>query len=155
MDLDNSLGMLIFFCIFEILGGAALGAAFRSLARRDAMGLFFLIWGAGFAGIPLLIGAVTFLAARQATYFYAQAFVLGAIIVMVGLMPTGSVQGRGAVSGAEGGAIAGAILTMIGGAILLFNLRGGLGFGLVLGVLLAFLGVFLLLRAVVGVLRSA
>jgi hypothetical protein len=155
MDLEDPFGMLIFLCIFEILGGAALGAALRSLARRDVSGLFFLIWGGGFAGIPFVIGAVTFLSAHQATYFYAQAFVLLTMIVTVGLLPDDFLQGGRETGGAEGGAIVGAVMTMIGGAVVLFNLRGGLGIGLVIGGFFAFLGAILLIRTAIGVLRSS
>lgn len=152
MDLDEPFGMLLFLCIFEVLGGAALGAAFRSLARRDLSGLFFLIWGGGFAGIPFLIGAITFLSAQQLVYLYAQTFVLLTVIVTVALLPADFLQGHAA---GEGRAVAGAVLTMIGGAVVLMNLRAGLGLGLLIGGFLALVGVLLFIRAAMGVLRSA
>ncbi len=154
MDLDSPFGMLIFLCIFEVLGGAALGVALRGLVRRDFSGLFFLIWGGGFAGIPLIIGAASFFAMEAQTYFYAQVFILLTTIVTVALLPTDFLQTRADGNSGEAGAIVGAVLTMIGGAVVLFNLTEGLSIGLVIGGFFALLGVVILLRTAFGILRS-
>ena len=48
-----------FLAIFQLIGGIALGNGLRSLiSKRGGAETFFIIWGLGFGGIPLLIGTV-------------------------------------------------------------------------------------------------
>lgn len=154
MDLNEPFGMLMFFGIFEVLGGAALGFALRGILRRDFSGCFFLIWGAGFAGIPLVIGAATFSSEGQPTYFYAQLFVLLVTILIVALLPSDLFQGMSETGGVGGGAIAGALMMMIGGAVILLTLKEGFGLPMILGGILAAVGAFLLFGTAVRALRE-
>lgn len=154
MDGESPFGMLIFFAIFEVLGGAALGVALRGILRRDFTGLFFLIWGAGFGGIPLFIGAATFLSTDAPMYFYAQLFLFLTAIVTVALLPNDFMQSRGEGSAGEGGAIMGALMTMLGGAVVVLNLREGLSIGIIIGAFFAIVGLYILLRTAFGIVRS-
>lgn len=153
--MDDPFGLLLFLSLFEILGGAALGAALRGFLRRDFSEIFFLIWGGGFAGIPFIIGAAMFLSEHQTTYFYALVFILLTPILTVGFLPGDFLEAGDKTSGAEGLAIAGAVLLMMGGTVVLLNLRAGIGVGLVVGVIVALVGVLLLLRTAVRILHSA
>lgn len=154
MDLNSAFGMLMFFGIFEVLGGAALGFALRGILRRDFSGCFFLIWGGGFAGIPLIIGAATFSSLGQTTYFYAQLFVLVVTILTVALLPSDLFQGMSESGGMGGGAIAGAIMMMIGGAVILLTLKEGIGLALIIGGILAAVGAFLLFGTALRAVRA-
>jgi hypothetical protein len=154
MDLNDEFGMLLFFSIFEVLGGGALGFALRGILRRDFSGCFFLIWGAGFAGIPLVIGAATFLSEGQATYFYAQLFVFLAAMLTVALLPSDLFQGMGESGGVGIGAVVGAVMAMVGGAIILLNLKEGFGFPMILGGIFAVVGALILSGTVVRVIRE-
>lgn len=151
--MDDPFGMLLFFALFEILGGAALGAALRGFLKRDFSGIFFLIWGGGFAGIPFIIGAAMFLSEHQYGYFYALLFILLMPIVTVALLPEDFMQ-MSNLSGAEGLGIVGAVLLMLGGTVVLLNLRAGVGIAMVIGGIIALGGVYLLLRTAIGILRA-
>lgn len=152
--MEDTFGQLIFFSIFQVIGGAALGAGIRSVLQHDLTGVFFIIWGAGFGGIPALIGAVTFIGSGQAVYFYAQLFIFLTTIVTVMLLPRDFLQKEGQ-AGAESGAILGAIMAMVGGGVVLFNVRGGDWIALLVGGIFALLGAFLLIRSSISVLRSS
>lgn len=154
MQTNEAFGMLLFLSIFELIGGAAFGVALRKLLRRDLSGMFFLIWGGGFAGIPLIIGAATFLSSGQPAYFYAQLFILLGAIITVMLLPGDFMLTDAASNPIEITAIIGAALAMFGSVILLLTLREGLGIGLILGACLAFLGAALLIGTAIRVLRS-
>ncbi len=153
-DMQGGFEMLLFFGLFEVLGGAAVGAGLRGLLRRNLTTTFFLIWGAGFGGIPLIIGAVNFLSSGQPALFYAQLFLFVAPIVTVMFLPEDFMQSGRIGRGSEGGAIASAIMAMIGGTVVLLNLNDGNLFILLIGGIFAFLGVFLLIRAAVVILRA-
>lgn len=154
MELNESFGTLLFFAVFEILGGAGVGAGLRSVWRRDASGLFFLIWGAGFGGIPLIIGAVTFISQGEPIYFYAQLFLFVLAVVIVALVPDDLFAANRQPDRAEGPAIGGAIMTMLGGTVVLLTLQGGVSIPLLLGGFFALLGALLLVTSAIGVLRS-
>jgi hypothetical protein len=154
MELNDLFGMLVFFCLFEVLGGGALGFAVRGIAQRDFSSLFFLIWGSGFGGIPLVIGAVNFLGAGEPSYFYAQVFVFVAAIVTVALLPRDLFQGDGDTTGAAGGVVVGAIMLMIGSVVVLLSFGNGIGLPLVIGAVFALLGAFLLFGAALRILRT-
>lgn len=155
MEFGESFGMLLFFGLFEIIGGAAVGAGLRSAWRRDASGLFFLIWGAGFGGIPLLIGGVTFLSQGEPIYFYAQLFVFVLAIVTVALLPDDLLDPNRQPNSEEGRAIGGAIMTMLGGTVVLLTMQGGLSLPLLIGGFFALLGALLLVASAIGVLRTS
>ena len=63
MNLQAALFMTIFLGIFQAIGGTAFGYGLRAL-RSGVVAGFMLIWGAGFGGIPLLIGTLTLLTSR-------------------------------------------------------------------------------------------
>lgn len=154
MEWNESFGMLVFFAIFEILGGAAVGAGLRSVWRRNASGLFFLIWGAGFGGIPLIIGGATFLSQGELMYFYAQLFVFVLAVVVVALVPDDLFERDRQLDRAEGFAIGGAIMTMVGGMVMVLTLQGGVSLPLLIGGFFALLGALFLVTSAIGVLRS-
>lgn len=154
MESSDAFGMLLFLCIFEIIGGAAVGFALRGLLQRDLSGCFFLIWGSGFGGIPLVIGGVSFLTSGQPTYFFAQLFVLLATIVTLALLPRDFMETRGDSGGAEGAALVGAVMTMVGGAVVLLTMKEGIGVPLLVGAIIAAFGIWLLLRTAIGVVRA-
>jgi hypothetical protein len=153
-DLEGAFELLLFFSLFEVIGGAALGAGLRSLLRRNFAGVFFLIWGAGFGGIPLLIGAASFLSSGQPIYFYAQVFIFLTPAVTVMLLPDDFMQASRTNNTSEAGAIVGAIMAMVGGAVVLLNLDGGNIIALLIGGFFAFLGAFFLIRTAVTILRA-
>ncbi|MBI5653043.1 MAG: hypothetical protein HZC40_21735 [Chloroflexi bacterium] len=77
------LGILGFLSIFHIIGGAAIGFTLRGL--RDGFSIrvpFMLIWGAGFGGLPLIMGFVMFAQMEMPYLVLAQIFIfIGAILV--------------------------------------------------------------------------
>src|SRR5690349_21443178 len=151
--MDDPFGLLLFLSLFEILGGAALGAALRAFLKRDYSNIFFLIWGGGFAGIPFIIGASMFLSEHQTTYLYALVFILVMPILTIGFLPNDFVEGA-STGGAEGSGIVGAVLLMAGGTIVLLNLRAGVGLALIIGAVIALAGVFLLVRMTLRILQA-
>jgi hypothetical protein len=155
MSGGEAFSTFLFLCIFEVLGGAAVGAFVRTLLRREppGMSLFFLIWGAGFAGIPLLIGGVMLLTSERPALFFAQVFVFLMAVVLVALMPSELFD-----KDADGNmptAIVGAVLILFGAAFVLLTPQDGVGVGTLIGAAVGFGGVVVLLRAVFGVLRPA
>lgn len=154
MEWNDSFGMLLFLSLFAIIGGAAVGAGLRNIVRGNLAGLFFLVWGAGFGGIPLIIGAANFLAAGEPIYFYAQLFVFVLPVITVALMPDDLLAAGRQPNSAEGGAIGSAIMTMIGGTVVLLTLQDGLSIPLLIGGLFAVVGAILLITTTIGVLRA-
>ena len=51
--------LTVFFSVFHILGGGALGLGLRSLQRGEPQANFFLVWGAGMGLLPLIGDWVT------------------------------------------------------------------------------------------------
>lgn len=155
MNLNDPLGMLIFFAIFEIPGGAAVGAAVRGFLHRDFSGFFFLIWGSGFGGIPMLIGAVSFLTAHQPAYFFAQLFLFFAPLLAVALVPRDLFQGSSVQVQAESNtAFVSVGFIIVGGAIVLLTLRSGISIPLLIGSVLAFIGIAILFGTAIRVVRT-
>jgi hypothetical protein len=150
---EDPFGVLLFLSLFELLGGGALGGGLRSILRGNGLGWFFVVWGAGFAGIPLLMGALMFLPSGHAIYFYAQLFLLLGALVTVALLPDDFLQSTPG-DGSYGGAIAGAIMTMIGGTVVILNLRQGIGIGLIIGGFFAIAGASILAIVTARALRS-
>ena len=155
MDSGEAFSSFLFLCVFEVLGGAAVGAFVRTLLRREAPGIsiFFLIWGLGFGGIPLLIGAATLTTSDRPSLFLAQVFVFVMAIVLVALMPS-EVFDKDA-NGNLPSAIVGAVLAMFGASVLLLTLQDGINIGTLIGAGMAFGGIVILLRAVFVVLRPS
>jgi uncharacterized membrane protein len=155
MNSGEAFSMFLFLCVFEILGGAAIGAFVRTLLRHEPPGIsiFFLIWGCGFAGIPLLLGGFTFLNSDRPALFYALVFVTTMAIVLAALMPS-ELFSKDA-NGNFPNAIVGAVLAMFGAAFLLLTWREGLSFGLLIGAGVAIVGIVVLFRAALSALQSA
>jgi len=155
MDLNDATGMLIFLSIFELLGGGAVGIALRGIVPRDFTGCFFLIWGSGFGGIPLIIGAATFLSQEQYGYFFAQLFIFFGAMLTMALLPPDLFQSGGGDSFAEGGpALIGAVFTIIGGGMVLLSFRAGSGLPLVIGGIFAFIGIALVAATAIRLIRT-
>lgn len=154
MSGGEAFSTFLFLCVFVVLGGAAIGVFVRTLLHRQAPGvsIFFLIWGSGFAGIPLLIGGIQLLNSDRPTLFWAQLFIFAASIVLVALAPSELFEKDGSRNFPL--AVVGAILAMMGAAVLLLTWREGLGFGLLIGAGLALGGCVILFRAVLAALYS-
>ena len=155
MESGEAFSTFLFLSIFEVLGGAAIGAFVRTLLRREPPGItiFFLIWGAGFGGIPLLMGAIMLLTGDRPGLFFAQLFVFVMSIVLVALMPSELFD-----KDADGNmptAIVGAVLIVFGAAIVLLTLQDGIGLVTLFGAAIAFGGAVILLRAIFVVLRPS
>lgn len=152
--MDSPLGMLLFFAIFEIPGGGGFGAGLRGLLKRQgSQTFFFLIWGAGYGGIPLIIGAAMFLSAGQLLYFVVQLAMFFIPMLFVALVPTElwepNLEGISFTP-----AIVGAVLTLVGGGILVLTLRDGIIVGMIVGGIFALVGAIVLFREVLAVLRA-
>ena len=155
MSSGEAFSTFLFLCVFEVLGGAAIGAFVRTLLRREPPGItfFFLLWGAGFGGIPLIIGAAELLTSDRPALFFAQIFVFVMAIILVALMPS-EVFDKDA-NGNLPSAIVGAVLTMFGASVLLLTLASGVGIGTLIGAGMSIGGIVILFRAVFVVLRPS
>jgi hypothetical protein len=154
MDLDDALSVLIFLCIFEVIGGAAVGTGLRGFLRLSPRvpGCFMMIWGLGFGGIPLLIGGGTMLMGGNPAFFYAQAFVFLSAVVIVALLPQELLETN--QQGKYQAAIVGAIMFVIGAALLVL-LWGDADTPVILGGgAITLVGAVLLIRGVVNALRE-
>ncbi|MDL1895673.1 hypothetical protein FBQ82_05330 [Anaerolineae bacterium CFX7] len=154
MASGEAFAALLFFCVFEVLGGGAVGTFVRSLLRREPAGVasFFLIWGAGFGGIPLFVGGALLLTSERPILFFVQAFVFVMAIVLVALMPPDLFDQDAGNSVPK--ALVGAILCMFGAALVLLTLQDGVGVVTLVGAALAFGGAALLGRATLGLFHS-
>ena len=67
--MNNSITQLGFLCIFNLIGGAAIGSVLRGVLRGKfaCNSIFFLIWGGLFGGMPLVFGIQEF--QKGAPYF--------------------------------------------------------------------------------------
>jgi hypothetical protein len=76
-------GFLGFLSIFHIIGGAAIGFTLRGLRDGFSMRVpFMLVWGAGFGGLPLVMGLAMFAQMEMPYLVLVQIFVfLGAILI--------------------------------------------------------------------------
>lgn len=153
MSADEAFPAFLFLCVFIVLGGAAVGAYARALVRREPASamVFFLIWGAGFGGIPLLIGGAFFLTSKYPVFFFAQLFMFAMMIVLVALMPP-ELSTR-AADDKLSSALPGAAMLVLGAAIILLTLQDGIGLATLAGAALGFVGAAILLRALFAVLR--
>lgn len=154
MSFQEALGLLAFLAMFIIPGGAALGGFCRSLVRHDFQGLnlFFLVWGGGFAGIPLLIGATQFISGGRFAFFIATLFLFGMTILVVALTPAdlfSNTAGDG-----YSPVVIGAFLAVIGTGIVAMSAPNGISTPLVVGLLLGAAGAIIVLRAAYKALRT-
>lgn len=154
METTDGLTILLFLSIFEIVGGAAFGASLQKLLQRDLSGCFLLLWGAGFAGIPLVIGAGLQLTHGRPVYFLAQVAILALAIVTMMVLPSDFLENIGENNSIEAGAIVGAVFFLVGGTVMLLTLRVGVGVPLFIGALFALIGAGLLIRTAVRVVRA-
>jgi hypothetical protein len=154
MSTSEGYSTLIFFCIFEVLGGAALGAGLRSILRRkpNPLTFFLALWGSGFACVPLFIGAAILYYGDHPTLFYGQLFVFVLAVIVGALMPEDLLQKDS--TGHYSNAIVGAVLCLIGIGALAVTWKDGLDFGPIIGVVLAIAGAAILLLAARDALRA-
>ncbi len=154
MESGEAFAALLFFCVFEVLGGGAIGTYVRTLLRREPPGatIFFLIWGAGFGGIPLLVGGATLLTSERPILFFAQLFVFVMAIVLVALMPSEAFAQDAGNSLPT--ALVGATLSMFGAALVLLTLQDGIGVATWIGAAVALGGAALLWRAALAAFHS-
>lgn len=152
--MNSPFGMLLFFCIFVIPGGSALGAALRGFRQHDFSNIFFLIWGGGFGGIPFLIGSSLFLSTHQNLYFYALVFFFLMPVITVAFLPQDFMSPGRTTGASEGAAIAGAVLLMMGGTVVLLNMHTGFSIPLLLGGVLALVGFYLMMRTALRIVRA-
>lgn len=152
--MDNIFGVL-FFGLFELLGGAAVGAGLRGLFSSERSGAegFLLIWGSGFGGIPLFISSAMFISAGQTIYFVIGLGIFVGAAALAFLMPRDMAPSFSKLH--IRGAFAGGILTLGGAILLAISLRGGFGTGgVVLGALLFLVGAALLIRTAYRILQA-
>lgn len=151
--ISENLGILAFLIIFEILGGVGLGVGLRGLVgRASPAATFFIIWGAGFAGIPLIIGATFFLPNGDPVYFVAEAFVLFMAVIVTAFAPDALFQDSkdGSLFGL---AVAGGLLVLFGGVVILLAAAQS-WLGVLLGGAVGLLGAFFLYIAVRDAFRT-
>ncbi len=91
--MNENLFLVGFLCIFHIPGGAALGTVLRQLrtGQFGSQSYFFIIWGSGFGGIPLLIGAASLLPSMPLLFALELAVFVGTI-VLVAFLPAGLLE---------------------------------------------------------------
>ncbi len=118
---------LLFLAVFQLFGGTALGLGLRSTLTGGAgAGFFFIIWGAGFGGIPALIGTAMAFAEPgmlRIAWFPLAVFVGAAVSAFALWYPLAKHYGVAPTIGVALGAI-----LLLGGvllAALAFGQRGG------------------------------
>src|SRR5581483_343402 len=132
MNLGEEFGTLLFFCLFELLGGAGVGAGLRGVLRRSpSPGCFFLILGSGFGGIPLLVGAPVLLSGDSPSLYFVQVFVFVLAAVVVAFMPDELMDKN--TSSSFSAAAVGGVMAMIGAGLLAVTWHEGLGPGMIIG----------------------
>ena len=104
--------------------------------------------------MPFLIGAVTFLSTGHPVYFYAQTFISCPMVTVI-LLPDDFLEQSASGNNPYTGAIFGAVMAMVGGTVVILNLREGINAGLVIGGIFALVGALLLVGTFVRALRSA
>lgn len=87
--MNELLGTLAFFSLFCLIGGAAIGSVVRTWRKQgpSCNSTFLLIWGGLFAGIPLLMGTVLFVAHGAFHLLGLQLGVLIGVILLVAFVP--------------------------------------------------------------------
>ncbi len=88
----SQLATLGFLCLFSLIGGIAIGSTLRGWLHGGGFAcnsLFFLVWGGIFGGVPVVIGAGTYLKSDMPYLFGVQVLVLlGAIAVTALISPS-------------------------------------------------------------------
>ena len=147
------IGEIVFLGIFELIGGTAFGYGLRAMFKDRDMGqFFFLIWGGGFGGIPMLISVISGLAGpTPAPALVGPAIFFGMAAFALFLMePLTSNFGAGPTVGLLFGAIfmlAGAVI-----GVLQFN-RGHAVLPLALGGAIFLMGSLILALSANAMLR--
>lgn len=151
--MDDPLALLFFFLLFNFLGACGIGFALRQIVRRqwDALPIFFLVWGAGFGGIPLFMGALFFIGAERPAYFLVQLTVVALTLVGMTFVPAELLEAFGTAR--MGRIVIGSILLIVGGGILVLNLKGGVSLAQLAALGIVFVGMILLLTGVISALR--
>jgi len=87
--MSDQLFLIPFLGIFCVAGGLGLGHGLRALIHdRSPVGVFFIVWGAGFAGVPCTIGTSTFLAAHSGPLFLVSPILfLSAMVLSLTILP--------------------------------------------------------------------
>jgi hypothetical protein len=86
--MNELIGQLAFVSIFHIIGGIAIGSTVRNLRKGlGGRGIFFLIWGAGFGCMPLVVGAGMFAQAHAIYLFAVEVLVLVGAIGVTAFFP--------------------------------------------------------------------
>ncbi len=89
MTSQGAIFEILFLGLFNVIGGLALGHGLRGLvAERTLRDGFFIIWGAGFGGIPLIISLCTLLGTRSGPLFLVNPLLfLSAIVLNMTIVP--------------------------------------------------------------------
>jgi hypothetical protein len=86
--MNDPITQLGFLCIFNLIGGAAIGSALRGALRGkfSCNSIFFVIWGGLFGGLPLVFG---FQEMQKGTsnFLAIQSVVFAGSILVVALIP--------------------------------------------------------------------
>ena len=87
--MSDQLFIIPFLGIFCVAGGLGLGHGLRALIHdRSPRGVFFMVWGAIFGGVPCTIGTGTFLAARSGPLFLVTPILfLCAVVLSMTILP--------------------------------------------------------------------
>lgn len=87
--MNTLVGMLAFLSLFHLIGGIALGSVLRGWLRGKfaCNNLFMLVWGTLFGGVPLVIGAVQFVAQGAIYLLLIEVAVFGGAILATALIP--------------------------------------------------------------------
>ena len=89
MTIQAATTLVLFLGIFNVVGGVAFGHGLRSLIHdRSPRGIFMLIWGGFFGGVPCLMAASSLLAAHTGPLFLANPILfLSATVLSMTILP--------------------------------------------------------------------
>jgi len=152
----SQLAPLGFLGLFQLIGGVAAGSGLRKLLVEHALGSSFLvIWGFGFGGIPMLIGAALGASTRLPLLaLVGPAVFLSALAFGLLLLPW-LVQVLGAAT--LGTLLVGTLFTLGGSAVALAIVRSGKGataIGLMVAVIFVLIGIWLCWTALSPLFRG-
>jgi hypothetical protein len=151
---SEALFLFFFLGLFNLIGGAVLGFGLRPLVRRQPqlVSVFFLVWGSGFGGIPLFMGAVFFLSSGLPAYWVGQlllffgtaaAIAFASDELIAGLLKPGMIM-----------ALIGGGMMLVGAFLVTTNIWSGFSIEQLLGAGLLILGALLLGWGIIHALRS-
>ncbi len=89
MTIQNATTLVLFLGVFNVIGGVAFGSGLRMLVReRSPRGIFLIVWGGMFGGVPGLMGASTLAAARGSPLFLVNPILfLSAVALSMTILP--------------------------------------------------------------------